>query len=99
MGAMPCSCWVLSLDPKPASRGLDKSHLLGASPVFFHPSGGSPGRMEKQGDLHIQVNETEEGVGFLLLGQLLVPQSQGCEPHGGRGPLMVGCTGHSGVKR
>ena len=26
-----------AIDPKPASPGSDKSHLLAASPLFFHP--------------------------------------------------------------
>ena len=32
-----CTCGVPSLGPKLASPGSDKSHLLGASPLFFHP--------------------------------------------------------------
>ena len=32
-----CACGVPSLGPKLASPGSDKSHLLGASPLFFHP--------------------------------------------------------------
>ena len=32
-----CACGVPSLGPKLASPGSDKSHLLGASPLFFYP--------------------------------------------------------------
>ena len=32
-----CACGVPGLGPKLASPGSDKSHLLGASPLFFHP--------------------------------------------------------------
>ena len=32
-----CACGVTILGPKLASPGWDKIHLLGASPLFFHP--------------------------------------------------------------
>ena len=32
-----CACAAPRLGPKLTSRGSDKSHLLGASPLFFHP--------------------------------------------------------------
>ena len=36
-GCLPSTCRVPRLGPKGASCGSDKCHLLGASPLFFHP--------------------------------------------------------------
>ena len=46
-----CACGVPSLGPKLASPGSDKSHLLGASPLFFHPYRGIHLRMVEKGDI------------------------------------------------
>ena len=37
LGVPACACAALGLGLKPARRGLEKSHLLGVSPLFFHP--------------------------------------------------------------
>ena len=58
-GDLPRACPAPRPGPKPASRGSEQSHLLGAIPLFFHPERGPPFRMEEQGDLRSGGDGTE----------------------------------------
>ena len=49
---------------RPASRGSDRGHLLGASPLFFHLQRGTPLQMEEQGDLRSGGDGTEGSAGL-----------------------------------
>ena len=86
------------IDPKPASPGSDKSHLLAASPLFVHRKGGPLYGWKNRGIITVVVTGRRGLRVWGHGGQLLAPRLHVSEPHGGREPLMEGCMSPAGNK-
>ena len=78
------------LGPKPASRGLEKSHLLGASPCTPKRKGGPLYAWKNRGMFAV-VGTGQRGIRVCLhVRQVLTQRAQVFEPRGGRGLLIAG---------
>ena len=75
VGGTACACAAPGLGLKPASRCSDKSHLLGASPLFFTVVG------TRRRGLRVSRH----------VGLLLAPRPHVSQLHGGRRPLIAEC--------
>ena len=75
---------------KPASRGSEKSHLLGAAPWSSTPQGGPLYGWKKRGIFAV-VGSGQRGQGVCLhIRQVLAHRAKVSEPHGARGSLIAG---------
>ena len=78
------------IGPKRASRGSEKSHLLGAAPWSSTPQGGPLYGWKKRGIFAV-VGSGQRGLRVCLhVRQVLAQPAQVFEPRGGRGLLIAG---------
>ena len=78
------------IGPKPASRGSEKNHLLGASPCSSIPQGGPLYRWKKRGIFPVMGSGQRGLWVYLHVLQVLSQRAQVFEPRGGRGLLIAG---------
>ena len=85
--------------PKGASRGSEKSHLLGASPCSSTPQGGPLYGWKKRGIFAV-VGSGQRGLGVCLhVRQVPAHRAQVFEPRGGRRLLIAGCKCPAGSRK
>ena len=79
------------IGPKGASRGSEKSHLLGVSPCSSSPQGAPLYGWKKWGIFAV-VGSGQRGLRVCLhIRQVLAQRAQVFEPRGGRRLLIAGC--------
>ena len=79
------------IGPKGASRGSEKSHLLGASPCSSTPQGGPLYGWKKRGIFAV-VGSGQRGLRVCLqVRQVPAHRAQVFEPRGDRGLLIAAC--------